>query len=194
MPVLAQVESGLQRRLTEAPRRYGWHATIKAPFQLVGGVSEAELIRRLSALASGLPAFELGGLQAVLLDDFLALMPEDNRACSVVAEACVRGLHSLAQPLGDAEIARRRRARLSAHEDALMLRWGYPHVMDCFRFHMSLTGSLRGVPDEQIQALLSAAQAHFQGLPTCRFDRLSVFLEPAPQAPFEWRADVGLAL
>ena len=45
-------------------------------------------------------------------------------------------------PLTDKDIEKRRRRRLTPQQDALMLRWGYPYVMQEFRFHMTLTGPL----------------------------------------------------
>jgi len=41
-----------------------------------------------------------------------------------------------------AELARRRTLRLTAEQDAMLARWGYPYVLEDFRFHMTLTGSL----------------------------------------------------
>ena len=43
---------------------------------------------------------------------------------------------------GDAEIARRKPETLSTHQRALLEHWGYPFVMDEFRFHITLTGRL----------------------------------------------------
>ena len=62
------------------------------------------------------------------------------------------------------------------------MRWGYPFVMEYFRFHCSLTGSLQGVTAQQVHALQQAAQAWFGALPRCRFDSLALFAEPAPGA------------
>ena len=45
-------------------------------------------------------------------------------------------------PLSDKDIEKRRQRRLTPQQDALMLRWGYPYVMQEFKFHMTLTGPL----------------------------------------------------
>ncbi len=44
---------------TAAPRRYGFHGTLKAPFSLREGTSEAELLRALMLFCSGLEPFEI---------------------------------------------------------------------------------------------------------------------------------------
>ena len=57
-----------------------------------------------------------------------------------------------------AELARRRGAGLSAGEDALLVRWGYPHVMERWRFHMTLTRRLNAAEMAQFRP---AAEHHF---------------------------------
>lgn len=174
-----------QQRLTAAPRRYGWHATLKAPFTLASGASANMLRERLRDICRGLPAFDLPPLQVTRLDDFLALVPaHDSRAIHTVAQACVTGLHPLAAPLSDAELQRRRAAGLTPEEDALLQRWGYPYVMEQFRLHFSLTGSLQGVPEATVQALHAAAMHWFAPLPACRMDAVALFAEPQPGADF----------
>ena len=50
---------------------------------------------------------------------------------------------------------KRRAAGLSARQDELLREWGYPYVLDEFRFHMTLSG--RQDPDEvpMVQAMLA---------------------------------------
>jgi hypothetical protein len=102
-----------------------------------------------------------------------------------VARTCVTGLQTLAAPLSSDELARRRRkGALSIQEDALLVRWGYPYVLDRYRFHLSLTGDLNGVPLDTVQRLERAARDTFERLPACRFDSLALYAEPAPGADF----------
>ena len=173
-------------RLTRAPRHYGWHATLKAPFHLANGVSESVLRLVLSRIAQGHQAFDIPELTPQRLDDFLALRPADQSAIAAVAESCVRELLALSAPPGEAELARRRAAGLSPREEALLQRWGYPFVLDRYRFHLSLSGSLAGESPALAERLLQGAGQHFQGLPSCRFASLSLFVETAPQSPMRW--------
>ncbi|CAN7711307.1 DUF1045 domain-containing protein [Variovorax sp. LjRoot84] len=172
-------------RLTKAPRRYGWHATLKAPFALAPGVDVERLRAGLHGLCEDFEPFTMPALKVAMLDDFLALVPEGgSRAIDEVAAACVTRLHALAAPLTPFEIERRRAAGLTQEEDALLQRWGYPFVLERFRFHLSLTGTLRDAAPSIVQAIQDAARERFADLPACRFDTLSLFAEPKPGADF----------
>jgi hypothetical protein len=57
-------------------------------------------------------------------------------------------------------------------------------VLERYRFHMSLTGSVQSSDDGTMVLVEQAAQAWFNGLPTCAFDGLSLFAEPTPGADF----------
>ncbi|AMM23984.1 hypothetical protein AX767_06180 [Variovorax sp. PAMC 28711] len=192
-PKIPGVPPELQRALTAAPRRYGWHATLKAPFALAPAVSAATLRDGIGALCHAWDAFDLPTLEVTMLDDFLALVPSTPSVLlDTVAGACVIGLHTFAAPLSAADLARRRAAELSVEEDALLVRWGYPFVLQKFRFHMSLTGSLRGVPPEVVAALRNGAQQAVEKLPPCRFDAISLFSEPAPGSDFLCKTQTAL--
>jgi putative phosphonate metabolism protein len=171
--------------LTAAPRRYGWHATLKAPFTLAASVNLQQLRERMAQLAGSLSTIPMPRLQVSHLDDFLALTPVgDTTALDYIAAACVRELHTLVAPLSEAELQRRRKAPLTAAEDAMLVAWGYPYVFEHFRFHMSLTGSLHGRVPQEVQALQAVAQRHFDGLTPDRMDSLTLFAEPQPGADF----------
>lgn len=183
--VVPGVDAAEFRRLTAAPRRYGWHGTLKAPFALAEGVSLPMLRSAVRALCATLQPFAMPALRVDLLDDFLALVPaQDCPALHEVARTCVTGLQPLAAPLPPAELQRRRAAGLTPEEDALLLRWGYPFVLERYRFHCSLTGPLRGVAPVTVDALRQAAREHFEALPPCRFDAVALFAEPTPGADF----------
>ena len=182
-PVITGVSNTELVTLTATPRRYGWHATLKAPFALGNGANIQTLRKTLQRLAQELVGFDMPELQVTRLDDFLALVPQDNcDALNAVAQACVMQLQPLAAPLSPAELLRRRKVNLLPDQDAMLLRWGYPYVMEYFRFHYSLTGSLRGVKPLQMRSLQDAAHAWFGTLPRCRFDSLALFAEPTPGA------------
>ena len=194
-PVLHGVSTSDQQRITAVPRRYGWHATLKAPFAMASGLELSTLRSSLGHIGRLWAPLTMTSLQVVLLDDFLALVPRgDASAVNALAGACVTGLHAFAAPLSPGELARRRSAGLSAEEDALLVRWGYPFVMARFRFHFSLTGSLHGTPPETVLALKAAAARWFDALPPCRFEAVSLFVEPRPGADFVCLEQIGLGL
>lgn len=145
--------------LTAAPRRYGLHATLKPPMRLAEGRGLDDLLAAARALAAGLAPVELGRLRLGMLDGFLALVPAPQTAAlERLAAEVVAGLDHLRAPPGDGELARRRAAGLSPRQEALLARWGYPYVMEEFRFHITLTGPLAPELAETVRA---AAADHF---------------------------------
>ncbi|GAA0284983.1 DUF1045 domain-containing protein [Rhodovulum strictum] len=142
--------------LTETPRRYGFHATIKPPFRLITGSDIGLLHRSAAALAGQLKPVLLDGLQISRLSGFLALTPRgDTRALGALAGSVVESLDGFRAPPPPEEIARRNPDRLSARQRRLLDRWGYPHVMEEFRFHLTLTGPLRDAEAECTRAVLA---------------------------------------
>lgn len=128
---------------TAEPRRYGFHATLKAPFQLRPTVTEKDVIAHAAVVASLAIPFSLGVLKVDLIGNFVALVPVSTPQELYGLEAeCVQRLDALRAPLSDADRARRLSTHLSARQKEHLDRWGYPHVLDAFRFHMTLTGRL----------------------------------------------------
>lgn len=127
--------------ITETPRKYGLHATIKPPFVLAEGQGEAGLMAAFERFCAGEAAVTLVGLEIAALGRFLALVPVgDLGALSGLAARAVAAFEPWRAPLSEAQLARRRAGGLSPAQDALLLRWGYPYVMEEFRFHITLTG------------------------------------------------------
>ena len=180
-------------RCTQDPRRYGWHATLKAPFVLAREESLASLIAGLRRIANQHSAFAMPRLQVSTDGGCLALRPTVRHPCiHSTADACVTGLQALTQALTAEDLTRRRQKRLTARQERYLQAWSYPWVLDEFQFHMSLTGPLRNIPTAELTALVSAAQERFDALPACRFTHLSVFAEPQVGANFVWIDNVAL--
>ncbi|WP_095597067.1 DUF1045 domain-containing protein [Actibacterium pelagium] len=141
--------------ITATPRKYGFHGTIKPPFRLAEGMGQVDLVAAFDALALSLNSVHLQGLQLSRLGRFLALKPQgDTTELKALAAAVVRGLDIFRAPLTDADIARRNPNRLSAQQRSLLLQWGYPYVMEEFRFHMTMTGRLGPEDLNQTEAVL----------------------------------------
>lgn len=163
--------------LSGEARRYGFHATLKAPFRLSPDTRLEDLQAHLDRFCARRRPFPLPALEVRLLEDFLALVPASPEPrVDAIAAACVREFDRYRAPLSEAEIARRRAAGpLTSRQDALLSRWGYPHVLEEFRFHLSLTGRLGGTLPRELPALPAEPLA---------FDALCLVEEPAPGAPF----------
>ena len=172
------------------PRRYGFHATLKPPFALRDGASRAQLLAALSHFADERAPFAMPSLAVATLGDFLALRPVDPGATASgqplreLADDCVRLFDEFRRPPSPAETARRVAAGLDERQRGQVDRWGYPHVFEHWRFHMTLTDSLS---DNRLRTeLLAGATRHFAAALArpLRCDGVALFVEDAPGADF----------
>ncbi len=148
--------------LTADPRKYGFHGTIKAPFRLAEGVTIADLQNAVGVLAATNAAVEMPDLWLINLEGFAAFVPGGDPArLMALAADVVRGIEPCRAPLTGAEIARRRPERLTPRQRDLLVTYGYPYVMEEFRFHLTLTGRMTKAEHADVA---QAANAHFAGL------------------------------
>ncbi len=139
-PYVAGIED-----VTLAARKYGFHGTLMPPFRLAEGATREALEAAADGIAKRHPPIRLSGLELSVIGGFLALTPVgDAPALQGLAHDMVAELDRLRAAPTPAELARRRAAGLTPSQEANLLRWGYPYVMDEFRFHMTLTGKLTG--------------------------------------------------
>lgn len=144
--------------ITETPRKYGFHGTLKPPMRLTGSVDA--LHEDLSALAARLAPVGLPGLALTRIGSFLALTIEGNAApLARLAAEVVEALDPHRAPPSEAELERRRRARLSPAQEDNLARWGYPYVMAEFKFHLTLTGKLAFGEAEKVAEVLQPVLA-----------------------------------
>lgn len=169
---------------TAAARRYGFHATLKAPFRLAPGESEANLSAVLDGFAAATPAVNLPRLKVGGIDGFLALVPaEPLPALDALAGNVVRAFDRFRAPLTESEIERRTPDALSAAEFRNLCQWGYPHAFDTFRFHMTLTGRVGMSDRDRLRAALDETFAGLLEQPLV-VDALTLFVESEAGAPF----------
>jgi putative phosphonate metabolism protein len=181
---LATLSQQRLAEITAEPRRYGFHATLKPPFALAEGRSVDELSAAIEAFTAQGHSVLAPPLTLASLSGFWALVP--SRPCGTVdrlAEDCVRWFDAFRAPPSIDELGRRRRAGLSEAEDALLVRWGYPYVMEAFRFHLTLTQRLDAAEGIRLANELSSMMA-----PLCRkavhIDAIGLFHQPTPEANF----------
>jgi len=179
---LASPPVGAQRA---AAARYGFHATLKAPFRLAAGTAPEQLFDAVGELAARRADFQMPPLQVDWLDDFLALRPAGplpaHHALRRLADDCVAALDGLRAPATPAERTRHA-ATLDGDAERLSLlaRWGYPHVFEAWRFHMTLGDRFAERSGDAARAFESEACRHFAAsldVPL-RCSALSVFHEP----------------
>ena len=192
-PQFAEICPAEFARLTQAPRRYGFHATLKAPFRLAHGLNESAVVAQLEMLARGLKPVLLGPLRVATLGNFVALVPEKNSdSLNALAAACVTQLDTLRAPLQGDELARRHAPPLDARETELLGQFGYPYVMERFRLHFTLTGSATPALAQRLTDVVAPQIAQLHAHAPLWLDRLCLFIERTPGAPFHRIIDLRL--
>lgn len=170
--------------LTEAPRFYGFHATLRAPFELAPGTEEGALRRALGALARRFEPFP-EPLEVATLGRFLALRPKgEGASLRRLHEAALEIFEPFRAPLGAADLERRRRAGLTEAQEGYLQAWGYPYVREFFRFHMTLSGSLSAAV--RVEPLVAVLRAYFGGevAEPVLMDGVALFHQADREAPF----------
>jgi len=171
--------------LTVDARRYGFHGTLKAPFRLPQDRSLADLDEAVARFAAGHADVLIPRLALTRLGSFYALTPGVAATpLHQLADEVVTGLEEFRAPLSPEELARRRPERLSHRQRELLTAWGYPYVLDEFRFHLTVTDS---IPDDRAAEVGSVLRDWFaESLDRdIAVDVLAVFVESQPGAPFE---------
>ena len=170
--------------VTADPRHYGLHATLKPPFRLADGRAPAALVTALERFAAVTTPVTGPPLVLRRLGRFLALVPNGPApAVLALAARLVEAFDDFRAPPSDAELARRRAHRLSPDHEANLVRWGYPYVMDAFRFHVTVSGSLDAPTLDRLEAILAPLVAPFGATPL-EIAELALFAQPDDATPF----------
>ena len=179
------------RDVSEDPRRYGFHATLKAPFALAPGRTEADLRKAFAAFAA--PATPKIPLVVSSISSFIAVIPASpSTELSALAQTCVEAFDDFRAPLTEHDRARRRPERLTERQRAYLDRWGYPYVAEEFRFHMTLSGSL---PRERHEVLVPTLRSMFAAITAAPrpIDRIALFYQADATSRFRVVAERELS-
>ncbi|MGL5447692.1 MAG: DUF1045 domain-containing protein, partial [Rhabdaerophilum sp.] len=134
------------REVTAHPRLYGFHLTLKAPFRLNEDAAPDMLEDAIRQIAARHAVFGPIALEPEIRPassgrKFLCLVPSGQSPALHKLEAdAVIALDRFRAPLSAAEIARRSPDALAARERKYLETFGYPHVLEAYRPHFSLTG------------------------------------------------------
>lgn len=192
-PEIAEIPAQQLHELTAYPRRYGFHATLKAPFVLRDGVTVADLLARMRALAQQLQPVALGPMVATRLDNFTAVLPHTPPAAlGTLAAGCVTTLDDLRAPLSQQDLKRRLAQPLDARAQELLMLYGYPHVMERYQLHFTLTGPIAEPLAQVVVRAVEGSVAWLNQEHPLVLDRLCLFVEPEPGANFVRLADAEL--
>jgi putative phosphonate metabolism protein len=163
------------RDLTRDPRKYGFHATLKAPLALAPGKTEAELLAACEIFAGTSRPIPVIHPVVDSISGFVAVVPAEPSAELLrLAADCVRDFDQFRAPLTPEDRARRNPSALTPRQREHLERWGYPYVMEDFRFHMTLTGRLDAVRREPLLAMLRQRFSAIS-LKSLAIDRIALF-------------------
>ncbi|MGE3474785.1 MAG: DUF1045 domain-containing protein [Rhodospirillaceae bacterium] len=176
-------------QLTESPRRYGFHGTLKPPFELNVTNSAEGLLTAARVFARSRSPIELPPLELAVIGKFIALTPiAESAALERLAAACVRAFEGFRTPLSTRQEDDYKLNKLTVHQEQMLEHWGYPYVMEEFRFHISLTDRIDDDDErDAVMGLLTKLAHPVLGQPL-RIRDIVVFAQDAlgqPMKPLE---------
>jgi hypothetical protein len=181
------------RRLVREPRRYGFHATLKAPFHLLPSCSEAQLVSALHSFSGLDHAVAAIAPTIESVSDFAAVVPmQQQAALDALAAKCATIFDAFRAPISPQQRARRVAMGLSHDQIRNLDRWGYPFMFADFRFHMTLTGGLEAGERAEVVATLRRVFARTCGDQTIAVDRLALLKQDSAGTAFRVVSDAAL--
>jgi hypothetical protein len=178
------VEQTAWRGLTREPRRYGFHATLKAPFHLAKDTGESELVEEFQQFSRSIDSVPVFEPMVATPQGFIAIIPTAaDAAIDRLAAACVTAFDRFRAPLS-AQDRNRRVIGLSERQVGNLDRWGYPFVFDDFRLHLTLTGRLDGDRQAAVLSFLRDGFVAACGSRLLPVDRLALLRQDGPDARF----------
>jgi putative phosphonate metabolism protein len=183
-PDFARQAAADWRDLTQDPRKYGFHATLKAPLSLAPGRTEAELFAACASFAE--KPRPIPAIRPVVdaISGFIAVIPgERSNELERLAADCVSCFDGFRAPLTPEDRARRNPSTLTLRQCDHLDRWGYPYVMEDFRFHMTFTGRLDAARREPVLAMLRQRFSEI-GIARLAIDRIALFRQDDPSSRF----------
>ncbi|MEP2781715.1 MAG: DUF1045 domain-containing protein [Pseudoruegeria sp.] len=143
------------KALTDVPRKYGLHGTLKPPFFMKNGKTVKTLQDAIETLAAEAAPVWIDALKLAYIGGFVGLVPLGDQSSLVeLAARVVMELDDFRAPPSETELARRREKEMSPAQESMLAQWGYPYVLDEFQFHMTLTGDLTKSEADQVLSAL----------------------------------------
>lgn len=185
LPRSSGIDPERQAEITAEPRRYGFHGTLKPPIALADECTESDFLSAVGAFAAAQRAITVPSMVLAEISGFLALVPNARLPeLQDLADRCVIEFDEFRRPADEAELARRRAADLSPRQEELLKRWGYPYVLEEWRFHLTLTGRITDTAERSaVMAMLRQRFSGFVDRPLQVRD-LCVFRQPSSDRPF----------
>ncbi|MGL1930737.1 MAG: DUF1045 domain-containing protein [Desulfotalea sp.] len=170
--------------LVKTPHHYGFHATIKAPFELNKNTDCEALTAAVKEFCRVCTPFSLGNLALCKIRTFLALVP--IVPCPELLnlhKELIYSLESFRTPIKEYDRLRYAKRNLSKDEKINLETFGYPYIFDFFRFHLTLTRSMVSEEEDSLYIILKNLWANYQE-DQIIFDRVSIFSQQNREMPF----------
>jgi len=179
-------------QIIESPRWYGFHGTIRAPFELAENCTPEQFTKDVTRICADHVPFAFSGLAVSCFGGFLALTPTAGYLELVKLHSdLVRKLDGLRAPLASFDLKRHLDKKLSERQERLLRRFGYPFVLEEYRFHMTLTGTI----DDRVRRAYKDKLEHIlnpylnQPVPV---NEVTIYMQPDRKTPFVEYARVPL--
>ena len=155
-PMLRNLNYDL-KDITSKPSKYGLHGTLKAPFFLAPNRTIDELRLSLSVLSHSIKKFEIPSICLRIISGFIAIVPStQNESMNYLAKKCLEDLDRFREIESPDILNKRRVVGLSPSEEHYLFRWGYPYVLDNFRFHLTMTTKLTSEVSKNVLSVLNS--------------------------------------
>ncbi len=182
------IEPAVWRSMTERPRTYGFHATLKAPFRLSQDATLAELEKELTQFSRLRPTFDLGPLAVKAIGSaggrgFAALLPmRASPELTALEHDTVRAFDRFRAPLTEDERRLRKPDSLTDRQRDALDRFGYPHIGADYHFHMTLSAEVNEIAE--IADKLADVMANELGTAHLKVDAMLLFWQDEPEQRF----------
>jgi hypothetical protein len=176
------------RSMTSDARRYGFHATLKAPFSLRLDLDPAGLFDGIAEFARKHSPFEAGELRVGVVKaghglSFVALKPEGAlKELRSFEASVVRDLDRLRDPFVETGREYRGSEGLTPRQAYYLHAWGYPYVLDEFDPHFTLTNAI--LDADRVARLVEWDFGLRVASRTLHVDALTLFKQSEPNGEF----------
>ncbi|MGI9437688.1 MAG: DUF1045 domain-containing protein [Geminicoccaceae bacterium] len=179
------IDPEIQARITRSARHYGFHATLKAPFELKAGKSAQDLHGKAREFVALRSAFAIPPLTITRISKWIAFtLAEPSEAMNILAADCVRDLDDFRAEPAAADLERRRKSGLTPRQDRHLTTYGYPHIFEDFHFHMTLAGPLDPAEQEELHRLLLPLAPAIGEDEVMTVDAIAIYEQPSRDQPF----------
>ena len=114
--------------ITATARNYGFHGTLRPPFELAPPASQRSLEDTIRLYAEGIKPLEIPPLEVNVIGKFIALVPHDfSTALESLASGLVRTLEGYRKRQTAKDLAQHRQFKLTVHQEQMLEHWGYPY-------------------------------------------------------------------